>query len=103
MQKKKRQSVRKFVVVLPFIILFFFLICIIFFVQNTYGIPMTLSWGMCLPESCHAQDLEGLLNLGTCAFTLLSSVGRHSPRLFFTFSTGFEPSTRAEQKVCGIC
>ena len=54
---------------------------------------MTLSWGMCLPESCNAQDLEGLLNLGTCAFTLLSSVGRQSPRLFFTFSTGFEPST----------
>ena len=25
---------------------------------------MTLSWGMCLPDSCHAEDIEGLLNLG---------------------------------------
>ncbi|XP_060580455.1 uncharacterized protein LOC132737209 [Ruditapes philippinarum] len=33
-------------------------------IANTYGVPLTLSVGLCLPDSCHHDDIEGLLNLG---------------------------------------
>ncbi|KAL4221456.1 hypothetical protein ACF0H5_019713 [Mactra antiquata] len=33
-------------------------------INKTYGVPLTLSMGMCLPSSCQGEDIEGLLNLG---------------------------------------
>lgn len=33
-------------------------------INKTYGMPLTLSIGMCLPDSCHGEDIEGLLHLG---------------------------------------
>ncbi|WAR14840.1 NRF6-like protein [Mya arenaria] len=33
-------------------------------INHTYGLPLTISLGMCMPDSCAGSDIEGLLNLG---------------------------------------
>ncbi|XP_052213782.1 O-acyltransferase like protein-like isoform X5 [Dreissena polymorpha] len=33
-------------------------------INNTYGLPLTISLGLCLPDTCTGQDIEGLLRLG---------------------------------------
>ncbi|XP_045162819.2 uncharacterized protein LOC123527433 [Mercenaria mercenaria] len=45
-------------------------------INNTYGVPLTLSVGLCLPDSCHKDDIEGLLNLGILGWLLNITVDR---------------------------
>ncbi|XP_061196927.1 nose resistant to fluoxetine protein 6-like [Saccostrea echinata] len=42
---------------------------------NTYGVPITLTEGLCLPASCHEQDVKELFKLGFLrSFNLAPSV-----------------------------
>ncbi|KAK3604479.1 hypothetical protein CHS0354_019072 [Potamilus streckersoni] len=33
-------------------------------VNHTFGIPLRLTWGLCLPDSCSEEDISGLIHLG---------------------------------------